>query len=79
MNIVAMRLAKNLGDENSDAFFHLARLQENTHSRKNEIDEAIRENHLTETALTHKIAGRERSEAKEPVCVQQENDEVEAH
>jgi hypothetical protein len=68
MNTAAMRLAKNLGDEISDAFFHLARPQRNIHSRKNEKNEAIRENHLSETASTNKIAGRERSEPKNPVC-----------
>ena len=58
MNTVAMRLAKNLSDEISDAFFYLARLQGNTNSRKNEKDEAIHENHLNEAASTHQIAGR---------------------
>ena len=58
MNTVAMRLAKNLSDEIISVTFHLARLQGNTNSRKNEKNEAIRENHLNEAASTHQIAGR---------------------
>ena len=79
MNTVAARLVRNLEDEMNYASFHkCARLQrEQTYARMK--NEAIDEYHLSESASTHQIVGRERSDPKELVRVQQEDGGVEAH
>jgi len=50
-----------------------------THARKYKENEAISKNHLSEAPSTHQLAGGGRCYSNELVCVQQKNDEVEAH
>ena len=78
-NNVAMKLDKKLDCWDERHFFSSVILQWNGHARKYKENEAISKNHMSEAPSTHQIARGGRCYSNELVCVQQKNDEVEAH
>ena len=79
MNTVAMKLDKKLEWWDERHFLSYVILQWNIHARKDEENEAIGKNHVSEAPLTLQISGGGRCYPNELVYGQQKNDEVKAH